>query len=112
MLRSYKRPAPELRHFAYSTDGNLGLSGIFDDVLTLWDMKTGKPIRQLEPWRDLASPVSGTSVLSPGGDFAFVTSYGGYGPRGSGGGRFGVWDTKTRKRIEYHLEIVSDGMPR
>jgi WD40 repeat protein len=96
LVRSIERPAKEVRHFAYSADGTLGLSGIMDNAVTLWDMKSGKVIRKLNPPDGVPTPIHAV-VISPDGKLAVALS-----------GKMHAWNLKTGKLLEVSLRRAAN----
>src|SRR5262249_27746826 len=73
-----------VRGLALSPDGSLAVSGAQDDTVRVWDVKSGKELRQLRgPGRDKAGDVVNGLAFSPEGTHVLG---------GTRGGHLWLWD--------------------
>lgn len=81
---------------AFSPAGNMLVSGSFDEAVTLWDVRSGRPMRVLPAHAD---PVAGVDVVRDG---TLVAS-------GAGDGLVRIWDAGTGQCLRTLGHDGSDG---
>lgn len=99
LVRSTVRPAQDIRYFAYSSDMSLGVSGLFDTDLTLWDLKSGKAIRKLDPPDGVPTPIHAI-VISPDDKLVVAIARPVLDERGDPRGKQHAWNMNTGKLMK------------